>query len=104
MSIDVATRKKQLVDRNQNLNILREQEAKFAGNAPLGLLNQIEDHRRAIDLIEQALAGCLSEAELEEELKPLLLACEGPFANKQVWNEVAEAKLKQYVEKPQACR
>jgi hypothetical protein len=33
-----------------------------------------EDYRQAIDFIEQALSGHLSEAELVESLKPLLLA------------------------------
>jgi hypothetical protein len=34
------------------------------------------------------------------------LACEGPFANQAVWNEAAEAKLKEYLgePEPQVCR
>ena len=39
-----------LVKLNKNLYILREREAKYAGNAPLELLNQIDDHKQAIDL------------------------------------------------------
>ena len=35
-----------LLKLNQNLNILKEREAKFAGSAPLELLNQIDDHHR----------------------------------------------------------
>ena len=33
---------------NQNLNILQEWAAKYGGNAPLKLLNQLDDHRQAI--------------------------------------------------------
>ena len=58
----------------KNLNVLEERKAKYAGNAPLELLNQIEDHESAITLTEQALAGELTEAEWREALKPLLLA------------------------------
>jgi len=32
---------------HENLNILREREAKYAGNAPLDLLNQIDDHKQS---------------------------------------------------------
>lgn len=67
-------RRQQLISLNRNLNILRERETKFGGNAPLELLNQIEDHKQAIDLIEQALAGNLTDAELDEALAPLVLA------------------------------
>ncbi|MBE7553143.1 MAG: hypothetical protein HS126_18880 [Anaerolineales bacterium] len=58
----------------QNLNTLREREAKYGGNAPLELLNQIDDHQKAMVLTEQALNGELGETEWEEALKPLLLA------------------------------
>jgi hypothetical protein len=85
-AIDITARQKQLVDLNQNLNILLEREAKYGGNIPLELLNQIEDHRQAIDLIEQALAGQLSEVDLEEALKSLLLA----LHNGQVVNITAD--------------
>lgn len=60
-----------------NLQILQEREAGYGGNAPLELLNQIEHHRQAIDLLEQALAGQLTEPQLESlkaELRPLLIA------------------------------
>lgn len=73
-TLDVAARRKQLVELTKNLNILQERQAKYGGNAPLELLHQIQDHYDAISLLEQALAGQLSEAELEEALKPLLLA------------------------------
>ena len=62
-----------LLNLNKNLNILREREAKYSGNAPLELLNQISDHQQAIDLTRQAITGELDEAEWQESLKPLLL-------------------------------
>ena len=71
---------------NKNLNILQEREAKYGGNAPLELLNQIADHRQAIDLTRQAIASELSEDKWGEALKPLLLACR----NGQVVNIQAE--------------
>lgn len=61
---------------HQNLNILREREAKYGGNAPLELLNQIEDHEKAIFLTRQRLDSLISEADWREALKPLLLAVE----------------------------
>jgi formylglycine-generating enzyme required for sulfatase activity len=59
---------------NENLNILREREAKYGGNAPLELLYQIGDHRQAIALTKQAIEGELNEAEWRAALKPLLVA------------------------------
>ena len=45
-----------LLKLNNNLNILQEREAKHgAGNAPLELINQIDDHQEAIELTEQAI-------------------------------------------------
>ncbi|NJN98302.1 MAG: hypothetical protein HC875_31545 [Anaerolineales bacterium] len=73
-TVDMAARRKQLIELTKNLDMLRERQAKYGGNAPLELLNQIQDHHDAIDLLEQALAGQLSAAELKEALKPLLLA------------------------------
>ena len=67
-------KKATLVKLNENLNILQEREAKYGGNAPLDLLNQIEDHKQAIDLTRQVITDELSEDEWEEALKPLLLA------------------------------
>ena len=58
------------------LNILREREAKAGGNAPLELLNQIDDHEQAINLVKTALAGDLSLAELQEQFRPLGLSLE----------------------------
>ena len=63
-----------LLKLNRNLNTLRERESKYGGNAPLELLNQIEDHQQAIALTEQALRGELSEAEWREALAPLNLS------------------------------
>ena len=60
----------------KNLNILKTRQAKYSGNAPLDLLNQIEDHEQAIALTEQAIAGEITEAELTEALKPLLVSLE----------------------------
>jgi hypothetical protein len=63
-----------LVKLHENLNILREREAKYAGNAPLELLNQINDHQEAIVLTEQRQRGELSEIAWQEALRPLLVA------------------------------
>jgi hypothetical protein len=56
-----------------NLNTLREREAKYAGDAPVALLNQIEDHQQAIVITEQAISGDLTEAQWREATKPLLV-------------------------------
>jgi formylglycine-generating enzyme required for sulfatase activity len=61
---------------HQNLLILQEREAKYGGNAPVDLLNEISDHQRAIELIQQTLDTELTEAglkELKEALGPLLV-------------------------------
>jgi iron(II)-dependent oxidoreductase len=73
----MATLKDLLLRTRENLLILQEREAKYGGNAPLELLNQIRDHQTAIDLIEQALSTELTETglkRLKEELRPLLVA------------------------------
>lgn len=75
-----------LLQLNKNLNTLREREAKYAGNAPVELLNQIDDHKKAIDLTRQVITCELTEQEWWEALKPLLLA----FSNGQVVNIEAE--------------
>ena len=74
---------------NENFNILKEREAKYAGNAPLDLLNQMKDHEQAIDLTRQVITGEISEAEWQEALKPLLLA----VSNGQVVNIEAETYI-----------
>jgi DNA polymerase III delta prime subunit len=65
--------KKTLSQLHTNLNTLREREAKYAGNVPLDLLNQIADPEQAIALTQQAIAGELSEAEWQAVIKPLLV-------------------------------
>jgi hypothetical protein len=69
----MADLKSLLIQFTKNLTILQEREAKYAGAAPLSLLNQIEDYHKAIALIEQALAGQLLPAELEAGLASLNL-------------------------------
>lgn len=78
----MADKKATLLKLNKNLNILKEREAKHAGNSPLDLLNQIEDHEQAIDLTRQVIAGEISEIEWEETLKQLLVSLDvfGPFS------------------------
>jgi hypothetical protein len=61
-----------LLKLNNNLNILQQREAKYGGNAPLDLLNQITDHKKAIALTEQAIKGEITEDEWQEETKTLL--------------------------------
>lgn len=58
----------------QNLNLFRQREVKFGGQAPLELLNQLDDHHQAIALTEQALKGEISEAAWRETLAPLLVS------------------------------
>ena len=70
----MADKKVTLSKLNKNLNILKEREAKYAGNPPLELLNQIEDHEQAIALTRQAITGEITEVEWDEALKPLTLA------------------------------
>lgn len=62
-----------LTQLHDSLNILLEREAKYSDNAPLDLLNQIDDHRAAIALTGQARAGEIGEAEWRESLRPLLV-------------------------------
>lgn len=58
----------------QNLNTLQEREAKYGGNSPLELLNQISDHQEAIALTEQRQRNELSEVDWQQALQPLLVA------------------------------
>lgn len=66
---------------SKDLNILREREAKYGGNAPVELLNQIEDHQTAIALIETRLAGSISDEQLDEQLAPLNISHDYSRAN-----------------------
>ena len=59
---------------SKELNILQEREAKFAGYAPLDLLNQIEDYETAINATVGLMSQQLSEAEWREALEPLNLS------------------------------
>lgn len=71
------TKLSQLLARLQHqLNILKEREAKAGGNAPLDLLNQINDHEQAIKLVRASLAGKLSAKELKARIEPLWLSLE----------------------------
>jgi hypothetical protein len=61
---------------HENLNVLREREARYGGSAPLDLLNEIGDHLQAIELIKQVLSTEVTETALQElkaALRPLLL-------------------------------
>lgn len=62
-----------LIKLHDNLTILQEREAKYGGNAPLDLVNQVADHRQAIALTQQVIAGDLAETEWQAALQPLLL-------------------------------
>lgn len=63
--------KKLLLKLDRGLNTLKEREAKFGGNAPLELLNGIDDHETAIGLVNSRLKGDISSEELEEQLASL---------------------------------
>lgn len=79
-----------LIQLNKNLNILQEREAKYGGNAPLELLNQIDDHEKAINLTQQVIRGELTKSEWAEALSTLLLAVNnGQVVNLEVDNYVA---------------
>lgn len=56
---------------HQNLAALREREAKYGGEAPLALLNELADLETAISLTEQVLRGDLNPAQLRVELARL---------------------------------
>jgi len=73
-----------LLKLTENLTILRQREARYGGDAPLSLLNQIEDHRQAIALTEEVIAGTLSPEAWRAQLRPLLL----PF-----WQELGRTVL-----------
>src|SRR6185436_20840700 len=71
------TLKEFLRQTHQNLLTLQEREANYGSNTPLELLNQISNHRQAIELIEQAMASELTETGLKElkvALRPLTIA------------------------------
>ncbi len=80
----MATLRQVLKRTHQNLQILREREAKYGGNTPLELLNQIRDHVQAIALTKQAIAGALSEVEWREAMQPLLVAIQDRAATSEI--------------------
>ena len=62
---------------HENLQMLQQREAKFGGDAPLRLLNQIRDHNTALQLLKPALNTELTTMQLnaiKEQLRPLLIA------------------------------
>ncbi len=62
---------------NKNLNILREREAKYAGNVPLDLLNQIDGvnfdeawpHRKKVELEAEPSPIPINYLDLENLIK-----------------------------------
>ena len=63
-----------LLKLNKDLNILRERDAKYGGNAPLDLINQIGDYKQAVSLTEQAITGSIAEADWRTGILPLALS------------------------------
>jgi hypothetical protein len=51
----MSTLKELLLRTHKNLQVLKEREAKQGSAPDLKLVNQIEDHQEAIELIEQSL-------------------------------------------------
>jgi hypothetical protein len=58
---------------HESLNILREREAKYGGNAPIDLLNQIADYKTAITLTEQVVKGTLGKSNWRQAMRPLMV-------------------------------
>jgi formylglycine-generating enzyme required for sulfatase activity len=61
----------------KNLQILEERQAKQGNEADIKLLNEIEDHQKALILLDEAMTGEQTEvtlAALKEALRPLLVA------------------------------
>jgi hypothetical protein len=56
-----------------NLNTLQERAAKFGNNQPVALVNQIDDHQRAISMTESVLKGEASLGEMYSEMKSMLV-------------------------------
>lgn len=76
--------RQQLQMLHEHLNILEERKANWGGSshAPPDLLNQIQDYKAAIYLVQLKLDGSLTDEEFEAKLAPMNL----------VWIE-AEQKL-----------
>jgi len=78
-----ASLERELATLRKNLNILEEQQAKYGIDAPLRVLNAIDDHRQAIKLVEAALREELDTAALQDELAKLTFLHERPIIN--IW-------------------
>ncbi|GIK42475.1 MAG: hypothetical protein BroJett011_63080 [Chloroflexota bacterium] len=55
----------------ENLSLLRQREAKYGGNAPMALLDQIHDYEHAIASAEKAWAGKISVQRFTDETSHL---------------------------------
>ena len=75
--------RRELSSLRRNLRILEERSSKYGMDAPIGLINEIEDHRTAIQWVEQALAGTLDIAALDGVLEGLALGQRQRIVN--VW-------------------
>jgi hypothetical protein len=61
----------------QNLLILEKIQKKYGDlDAPMELLNQIEEYRKAIELSHQVIAGSISQAQWQDELQPIFYLLE----------------------------
>ncbi len=55
LTSDIESFKRQLTQRQKNLNYLEERAAKYAGNVPVELHNQIEDEKEAISILKNRI-------------------------------------------------
>jgi tetratricopeptide (TPR) repeat protein len=78
-----ASLERELATLRKNLNILEGQRAQYGIDAPLRVLNAIDDHHQAIELVEAALREELDTAELQDELAKLTFLHERPIIN--IW-------------------
>jgi len=78
-----ASLERELAHLRKNLNILEEQRAKYGIDAPLRVLNAVDEHRQAIELVEAALREELDTAKLQGELAKLTFLYERPIIN--IW-------------------
>jgi hypothetical protein len=58
----------------RNLAILKRQEVEYAGNAPLGLINEIDDFEAAVVLTEQVIRDEITEAEWQKKLQSVFIS------------------------------
>lgn len=83
---------------HKDLNHLEERKAKQGSSVEVRVINQIDDHKEAIDLVEQAINGDITLAELEEKLKPLdidhsLFKPEAQLNRRELRNRLAMLKM-----------